>query len=250
MLIDSHCHVINEEYEDPFKVINESIKNGVSKMIINGFDKKSSINALFISKKYNNVYCAVGIGPENIDDYEDKTFFEIKNMALDKKVKAIGEIGLDYYWTKDNKQKQIKVFKDMLKIAEQLNKPVIIHSRNAISDTINILKEYNVSGIMHCYSGSLESAKILINMGFLIGISGVVTFKNSKEIKNVVKNIDLSSISLETDSPYLSPEPYRGMKNKPDNIIYIAKKIAEIKGLNVDDVIYQTGKNVDTKFDL
>lgn len=250
MLIDSHCHVINLEYENPEEVLEEAFKSGVKKIIINGYDIKSSIQAVELSKKYKNVYCAVGISPLNIQNYSNEAFKIIFNLAQDEKVKAIGEIGLDYYWTKDNKKMQQKIFKDMLKIATKVNKPVIVHCREAIFDTTNILKEYNVNGIMHCYSGSLESAKKLIDLGFLIGISGVVTFKNAKEIINVIKNISLSNISIETDSPYLSPEPYRGKQNKPSNIMCVAIKIAQIKQMNVKDVIEQTGRNVCTKFDL
>ena len=169
---------------------------------------------------------------------------------LNKKVVAIGEIGLDYYWTKENKQEQIEIFKRQLMIAESLHLPVIVHSRESILDTYNLLNEYNVTGILHCYSGSLEMANRFIKKGFLIGIGGVVTFKNAKKVKEVVKEIPITSISLETDSPYLTPEPYRGKPNNPLYLKYIIKEISDLKGISKDEVKNVTSQNVMSKFDL
>lgn len=250
MLIDSHCHVLKSEYSNPDSVITESFNNGVEKLIINGYDLQSSIESVLLAQKYENVYAAIGIGPQNVDGYDNSVYQKLDNLASSNKVVAIGEIGLDYYWTKENKNLQIDVFKSMLTLAKKHNLPVIVHSRKAFLDTYNYLKEYNINGILHCYSGSVEMAKDFINLGFLIGIGGVVTFKNAKELVNVVKETDLRYLSLETDSPYLSPEPYRGNKNKPKNVIFVAQKIAEIKGISTDDVIRVTGNSVCTKFDL
>lgn len=250
MLIDSHCHVLRSEYENPDEIIKEVLENGVDKLIINGYDLKSSKEAYALSIKYKNVYSAVGIGPENIECFSEEVIKKFEKMIKSGMVSAIGEIGLDYYWTKVNKEQQIEVFKNMLSLAEKYNLPVIIHSRDAIEDTYNILKTYNVTGILHCFSGSVESAKRFIELGYLIGIAGVVTFKNAKKIVEVVKEINLSDISIETDSPYLSPEPYRGKQNKPTYIKYIAEKIAKIKGVSIKDVIDITGRNVVSKFDL
>lgn len=250
MLIDSHCHVLKSEYPNPDSVIMESIESGVDKIIINGCDLKSSIEAVLLAKKYENVYAAVGVGPENIDDFDNNAYQRISDLAASNKVVAIGEIGLDYYWTKENKELQINVFKRMLDIAKKNNLPVIVHSRKAFLDTYNILKEYNINGILHCYSGSVEMAQKFINLGFLLGIGGVVTFKNAKELISVVKEVDVRNISLETDSPYLSPEPYRGKQNEPKNVILVAQKIAQIKGMTTDEVIRITGESVSSKFDL
>lgn len=250
MLIDSHCHVLKSEYSNPDSVIIESFNQGVKKIIINGYDLQSSMEAVFLAQKYENIYAAIGIGPQNIDDFNNVVFQKLDALASSNKVVAIGEIGLDYYWTKDNKKLQIDVFKNMLTLAKKHNLPVIVHSRKSFLDTYNFLKEYNVRGILHCYSGSVEMAKDFINLGFLIGIGGVVTFKNAKELINVVKEIDLRYLSLETDSPYLSPEPYRGKQNNPKNVILVAQKIAEIKGISTDTVIRVTGNSVRTKFDL
>ena len=250
MLIDSHCHLLSSEYDDVKKAINDAFKSGVDKIIVNGYDLKSSKEAVELSKEYENLYVAIGIGPENIDSITDEDIKSIKALVNNKKVVAIGEIGLDYYWTKENKERQIYVFEEMLKIAKESNLPVIVHNRDATKDIYELLKEYNVKGIMHCFSGSVETAKEFIKLGFLIGIGGVVTFKNAKHLKEVVQNIPISSISLETDSPYLTPEPFRGKKNNPAYLTYIVKKIAELKGINEEEVRKVTSCNVISKFDL
>ena len=250
MLIDTHCHVLSSEYDNPDDIIKECFDEGLDKMIINGFDKNSSFEAVSLSKKYKNVYASIGIGPENIDSYDDDTIDDFKRIINENKIVAIGEIGLDYYWTKETKEKQIKVFKSMLQLAKDNNLPVIVHSRDAFEDTYNILKEYNVTGIIHCFTGSLEIAKMYNKIGFYIGIGGVVTFKNAKKEVEAVKNVDISNIVLETDSPYLTPEPYRGKKNKPYYVKHVALKIADIKEMDVKDVIALTSENVLSKFDL
>lgn len=250
MLIDSHCHILSSEYENPKDVIEDSKTSGVDKMIINGYDLESSAEAVLLSNEYNYVYASIGIGPENIDGVSNKDFIKLEELIKKGKVVAIGEIGLDYYWTKDNKEKQIYVFENMLALAKKYNLPVIVHCRQAIKDTYELLKKYKVTGILHCFSGSAESAKEFIKLGFLIGIGGVVTFKNAKEIKDVVTKIDLSNISLETDSPYLSPEPLRGKVNVPKNVIYVARKIAELKSVSLEEVLEVTSSNVTNKFDL
>lgn len=250
MLIDSHCHILSSEYENPKYIIENSKLSGVDKIIINGYDLQSSKEAVLLSNEYNYVYASIGIGPENIDNIDDSDFIKLEELINKGKVVAIGEIGLDYYWTKENKERQMYVFENMLSLARKYNLPVIVHSRLAIKDTYELLKKYKVTGILHCFSGSSESAKEFVKLGFLIGIGGVVTFKNAKEIKEVVKELDLSNISLETDSPYLSPEPLRGKVNYPKNIIYVAKKIAEIKCISLQEVLDTTSYNVTSKFDL
>lgn len=249
MLIDSHCHILSNEYEDVDKVIKNSLKI-VDKIIINSYDLESSKEAVKLAKKYDNVYVAIGISPDNVDTVKESDINCIKLLSKEAKVVAIGEIGLDYYWTKENKNIQIEIFKEMIKIAKMSNLPVIVHNRSATDDVYRILKDSDVTGIIHCFSGSLEIAREFIKLGFLIGIGGVVTFKNSKNIKEIVKNIPLSSISLETDSPYLTPEPYRGTMNDPTKIVFVAEKISELKDIDVDTVINQTGLAVCSKFDL
>lgn len=249
MLIDSHCHILKSEYDNVEEIKKDLFKfNEIA--IINNAYSIESIRELVNLNLYSNEYIAIGIGPDEVINYSKKIKDEIESYLNNKKIVAIGEIGLDYYWTKETKALQIKVFRDMLELAEKYNLPVIIHSRDSIQDTYDIVSEYKVKGIMHCFSGSIEMAKKFIDLGFLIGIGGVVTFKNAIKLVEVVKSIDINNISLETDSPYLSPEPYRGKKNVPNNIIEIAKKVANIKGISIDDVINVTTFNVTRMFDL
>ena len=250
MIIDTHCHVLSSEYDNPEYIIEESFKNNVGKIIINGYDLNSSIEAVKLSKKYNNVYAAIGIGPENIEEYSDDIIDKLQNLIDNNKIVAIGEIGLDYYWTNENKEKQIKVFRDMLKLAKVNNLPVIVHSRDAFNDTYNILKEYNIVGIIHCFQGSVETANEYIKLGFLIGIGGVLTFKNAKKLVKVVEELPIESFSTETDSPYLTPEPYRGSKNKPYYVKQVIEKIAEIKSMKIKDVEKSIASNIMSIFDL
>lgn len=250
MLIDSHCHVLSSEYDNVDEIIKDSINSGVEKIIVNGYDLKTSKEAVELANKYDHVYAAVGIGPSNVTDVNDETYDIISKLAKESKVVAIGEVGLDYYWTTENKEKQLKVFKTMLKIAKTNNLPVIVHCRKSFLDTYNLLKESDLTGIIHCYSGSVDMAKRFIKLGFLLGIGGVITFKNAKSLKDVVKAIDINNFSLETDSPYLAPEPYRGKPNTPKNIKLVATEIANIKQVNLDEVIRVTGRSVCSKFDL
>lgn len=250
MLIDSHCHVLSSEYDNVDEIIKDSINSGVEKIIVNGYDLKTSKEAVELANKYDHVYAAVGIGPSNVTDVNDETYDIISKLAKESKVVAIGEVGLDYYWTTENKEMQLKVFKTMLKIAKTNNLPVIVHCRKSFLDTYNLLKESDLTGIIHCYSGSVDMAKRFIKLGFLLGIGGVITFKNAKALKDVVKAIDINNFSLETDSPYLAPEPYRGKPNTPKNVKLVATEIANIKQVNLDEVIRVTGHSVCSKFDL
>lgn len=243
MFTDTHCHIYKEYYSDIDEIIKMSIKTNVTKWINNGVDTKTNKEILDMSKKYNDMYVALGIHPENVDNYcDDDIKFIIDNLN-NNKVVAIGEIGLDYHYTKENKKEQIILFEKQLEIAEKYNLPVIVHSREATLDTINTLKKHNVKGVIHSFSGSLETAKEYIKMGFLLGLNGVITFKNSN-IKDIYRDIPLEYILLETDSPYLTPEPYRGRQNQPKNIIEIAKFIGNIKNISKEEVSNITEENI------
>ena len=196
-------------------------------------------------KKYNNVFGCIGLHPENVNEEFDFNIFD----NLPKKIIAIGEIGLDYYYTKDNKDDQIKLLRKQLKIAEDLNLPVVIHSREATQDTIDVLKDYKVKGIIHSFSGSYETAQIYIKMGYKLGINGVITYKNAN-LKDVFKRISLDNIVLETDSPYLTPVPYRGQTNEPSHIYDIAKFVSELYGISLDELAEITNKNIRDIFDI
>lgn len=243
MLIDTHCHLYSEYYSDIDDIVNLAKKSNVNILINNGCDSKSNKEVIDLLDKYKNMYGAIGIHPEEVDNYslDDIKFIE-KNLN-NKKVVAIGEIGLDYHYSKENKEKQIKLFELQLDIANKYKVPVIIHSRDATEDTINILRKYNIKGVIHSFSGSLETAKIYIKMGFLLGINGVVTFKNCN-LKDILVNIGLNNIILETDSPYLTPVPYRGKQNNPSHILDIAKYISEIFNVSLEEVSKITTKNV------
>ena len=248
-MIDTHCHVLKEEMDNYIDIIEECNSKDIS-MIINGYDNKSNKEIIDLSNKYSNVYSAIGLNYDQIDSFTDKDLEDLEELIKSNKIVAIGEIGLDYYWTKDNKDKQIYFFKKQLELAEKYNLPVIVHARESIQDTYDILKKYKVKGTMHCYSGSLEMAKEFIKLGFLIGIDGPITYKNNKKGVEVVEGIPVGSILLETDSPYLSPEPNRGKQNSPLNLIYIAEKIAEIKGISTDEVIEKTTNNAKELFNI
>jgi len=249
-MIDTHCHVYNEEINNYIDIINECKKNNIS-LIVNGVDIKSDYEIVELSKKYDNLYAAVGINYDVIDTVDEKDLKSLEEILKNNSPIAIGEIGLDYYWTKDNKEKQIEFFKAQLELAKKYDLPVIIHSRESIQDVFDIIKTSGVrKGSMHCFSGSIEMAKEFIKLGFKIGIDGPITYKNNKKQVELVKSIDIKDILLETDSPYLSPEPNRGKENTPLNLKYIVNKIAEIKNITPNEVMDVTTKNAKELFKI
>ena len=247
MFTDSHCHLYSEYYDDIAKVIKDASLNKVNRFINNGCDAKSNIEVINLTCKYPSMYGAIGIHPESVDTYKLEDIKFIEDNITNKKIIAIGEIGLDYYYTKENKDKQIKLLETQLKLAEKYHMPVIIHSREATLDTLTTLKKYHVKGIIHSFSGSLETAREYIKMGYLIGINGVITFKNAN-IKDVIKELPISSLILETDSPYLTPEPYRGKQNSPSHILDIAKFVADLKNISLEELAKITNQNLDNMF--
>lgn len=246
MLIDTHCHLSCDDYEN----LDEIIKNMNGIMIASGCDDKTNKEVLRLIEKYDNVYGTLGIHPEEIDKITDNSFKFIEDNLGNKKIVAIGEIGLDYYWNEENKNGQKEVFEYQLKLAQKYNKPVVVHSREAIQDTYGILKKYKLKGSIHCFSSSLEMAREFIKLGYKIGVGGTVTFKNSKKLQEIVSTLDLKDILLETDSPYLTPEPFRGKRNNPSNVYYVALKISELKNISLDDVLTITNKSAKDIFDL
>lgn len=246
MLIDTHCHLSENDYENLDEVIKDM--NGI--MVTSGCDNQTNKEVLQIISKYDNVFGTIGIHPQEIEEVREESFDLIIKNIHNSKIVAIGEIGLDYYWVKNNKEEQQILFEKQLSIAEKYNKPVVIHTRESIQDTYDLLKNYKVTGVIHCFNSSVEMAKKFIKLGFKIGVGGVITFKNSKKLQEVVKEISLNDIVLETDSPYLTPEPFRGKKNKPSNVYYTALKIAEIKNISVEEVIQTTFNNATKLFDL
>ncbi len=247
MITDTHCHIYKEYYNDIDSLMNELSKNNIGRIINNACDYKSSLEVIELSKKYDSMYFVLGVYPESDINDLKKVEELIKENLNNKKMLGIGEIGLDYHYEELNKEEQIKLFKSQMDLAERYNLPVIIHSRESTKDMINILKDYNVKGIIHCFNGSVETAKEYIKMGYLLGINGVITFKNCKLI-NVLKEIGYENIVFETDSPYLTPVPYRSETNSPKYLNEIIDFVS--KELNVDKniLINNSNKNVDELF--
>ena len=250
MFTDTHCHLYNEYYEEGIDSIYEKMEQSkINRVINNGCDAKSNKEVIELLGKYSWMYGAIGIHPESVDTYTEEDLKYVEEHINDPKVVAVGEIGLDYYWTKENKDKQKELFEYQLALAERVNKPVIIHSREATQDTIDILKKYKVTGVIHSFSGSYETACIYIKMGYLLGINGVITFKNCN-LKDVVEKLDLGNIVLETDSPYLTPVPYRGKRNDPSHVWEIAEYIVNLKGVSVEELSKETNGNIARCFDI
>lgn len=249
MFIDTHCHLSKEDYDNIDKVIEEDKKAKVDKIVVSGCSKETIEEVLLLKDKYDMVYVTIGYHPEYANSITSNDLDCLKSLLSEKKVVGIGEIGLDYYYGKENIDKQKWLFEKQLEIAESFNLPVVIHSRDATKDTIDILRKYKVKGVIHCFSGSLETANIYIKMGFLLGIGGVITFKNSK-LKEVVKEISLNSLVLETDSPYLTPVPFRGKQNSSKYLCYIAEFIANIKNIDLKEVSEITSRNACDLFDF
>ena len=249
-MIDTHCHISLDYYDDIPRLIEEIKNRGITKIIVNGCDMKSNLEVLNLVRQYDIVYGAIGFHPTELDSFKESDLIWLEEHIDDDKIVALGEIGLDYHYDNTDKNKQNIVFKKQLEIAKKHCKPIIVHSRDSILDTYNILKEYNLRGSLHCFSGSLEMARMFIKLGYLIGVGGVVTYKNAKNIVNVIKNIDLEYILLETDAPYLTPEPYRGNKNDSSYIPIIAKRIAEIKNIDQELVEKTTNDNSCRLFDF
>jgi len=250
MFIDTHMHIGDDFGVEPDLYVKNASDAQVEVLIASFCEKDDIMLSTKFVEKYKNLYACIGYHPEVSNKIVEKDYETLEEMVKNNpKIVAIGEIGLDYYWNKDNKGKQREVFCKQLEIAEKLKLPVVIHSRDSINETYEILKKYKVSGVIHCFSGSLEMAKKFISLGFLLGIGGVVTFKNSK-LFEVIEKLELTNIVLETDSPYLTPEPNRGKTNESSNIFYIAQKIAEIKNISLENVAKITTENAIRTFDL
>lgn len=249
MFVDTHCHIYGEYYDDIEKVLKKIKDNNIGKIINNGCDAKSNIEVLKKVSSYDFMYGALGIHPESVLDYKKEDIDFIEQHLNDEKIVAIGEIGLDYHYGKENKEAQIILFEEQLKLAEKYNKPVIIHSRDATLDTIETIKKYKVRGVIHSFSGSLETANIYLKLGFLLGVNGVITFKNCN-LKDVIKEIPVEKLVLETDSPYLTPVPFRGERNDSSHINEIAEFVASLKGVSMELLANITNENIHQVFDI
>ena len=252
-LFDSHAHYNDEKFEeDRENTIKEIHNSGVTKIINAGYSLESSKKAIEIAKNYEFMYATVGVSPNDIENLNTDYLEQIEKMAQDKKVVAIGEIGLDYYWNKENKEKQKEIFIKQIELANTLNLPIVIHTREAVMDTIEILKNnpVNKKGIFHCCPMNVELIKEAVKLGFYISFSGNITFKNAKNAEECVKMVPINRILIETDSPYLSPEPNRGKRNDSRNVKFVAQKIAEIKQLTLDEIAKITYENAMRIFEI
>ena len=250
-LIDTHSHIDMIE-ESPDTIIKEMIDNRVRKAIIPSVEVSTMEKIIDIAKKYDEIFAMVGIYPSEAKTYNDEVEKKIIAYAKFDKVKAIGEIGLDYYWDTSFNDVQKDIFARQIALANKLNLPIVVHNREAHKDTFDILKSENKSSkvLYHCFSGSVEYMKECVKEGYLIAIGGVVTFKNAIKIKEVAKEVPLENLVLETDSPYLTPVPFRGKINKPAYIKYIAEEIAKIRNLDIAELISITTENAERFFNI
>ena len=257
MIFETHAHYDDEKFDqDRVELLSHLLReNNIGNIVNVGASFRGCKDSLALAEQYDNVYAALGIHPEELEDMTEENLAWIKANANHPKVVAIGEIGLDYYWMKEeaDREKQRIWFDKQMDLAKELNLPVIIHSREAAEDTLNTIKRYNtqnVKGIVHCYSYSKEIAQEYVKMGWYIGVGGVVTFKNSKKLVETVEAIPIESIVLETDCPYMAPVPHRGERNSSIYLSHVAEKIAEIKGLSVqevEDITYENALKVYSK---
>ncbi len=249
MIIDTHCHIYNSEMENADEIIRQAAENDIH-LILNGTDPLSNKEILELAGKHENVHAALGYFHSFADEITDEDILLLDEQLENDNVVAVGEIGIDYYHTKDNKDKQKELFKKMLNLAQKHGLPVIVHSRKSMQDTFDILKEHDVVGSMHCYQGSAEMAKEFVKLGFYIGIGGPITYANNKKTRKVVKEIGIDHMLVETDSPYLTPQEKRGEKNTSLNLKYIIGKIAEELDLKEDMVKEITTENAKKLFKI
>lgn len=254
MYIDSHAHLDDERFDEDRERLIKSLKDKEIEIVLNpGADLQTSKNAVELANTYDSIYAAVGCHPHDSKYMTDEALEVFRSLAQNNKVLAIGEIGLDYYYDNSDRETQKLWFRKQIILARELDMPYIVHDRDAHKDIYEIMKEEyyaNSRGILHCFSGSVEMAKEFIKMGFMISLGGPVTFKKSKTPKLVAKEIPLEHILIETDSPYLTPEPFRGRRNESAYVKYVAEEIAKIKEISVEEVRNQTNKNFKNLFNL
>ncbi|MBI1630750.1 TatD family hydrolase [Bacillus safensis] len=252
MLFDTHAHLNAEQYnEDLEQVIERAKSEKVEKIVVVGFDRPTITRAMELIEEYDFIYAAIGWHPVDAIDMKDEDLAWIKDLSQHEKVVAIGEMGLDYYWDKSPKDVQKEVFRRQIALAKEVKLPIVIHNRDATEDVVTILKEEGaaeVGGIMHCFTGSLETAKACMEMNFYISFGGPVTFKNAKKPKEVVKEIPSDKLLIETDCPYLTPVPFRGKRNEPSYVKYIAEQIAELREISFEELAELTTKNAKKVF--
>jgi len=255
MFIDSHAHLDDERFDGDRELLISSLKDNKIDIVLNiGADLKTSKASVKLAQEYDNIFAVVGVHPHDAKDVDENYIEQLRELAKEEKVVAIGEIGLDFYYDNSPRDIQRKIFLEQINLAKELNLPIVIHTRDAAQETFDILKEAanegNIKGVMHCYSGSVEMALEYIKLGFYISIGGPVTFKKSRVSKEVAATIPLEKLLIETDSPYLTPEPYRGKRNEPMFVKYTAETIAEVRGISVEELGEVTSRNVKELFGI
>lgn len=249
ILIDTHLHLLKEDNKNISEIIKRAEDNDVKYLILGGSSIKDNLENISLAKEHDNIFITLGYHPEEVLNISNDDLVLLENQIIENKEKVvgIGEIGLDYFYNKNNQNEQKELFIKQIKLANKYNKPIVVHSRDAVMDTLNILKQNKCFGVIHCFSGSLEVAKEYIKLGYKLGIGGVLTFKNSN-LKNIINDIPINSILLETDSPFLSPD--RGTKNEPKNIRIIAEYLSNLTNHTIDEIASITTNNAIDVFDL
>ncbi len=250
MIIDTHAHLNTLEFqEDIDQVVHRAKKNHIKNILVIGMDEPHNLKAIELAKTYDMLYATVGVHPGYVDE---QTTDHLEDLLKSEKVVAVGECGIDLYWKQDNLDLQKKIFIEQIELSIKHDLPLVIHTRNSFNEAYECLLPYKgkARGVFHCFSSDTNDAKKAIELGFMIGIDGPVTFKNAKEVHELVEKIDLKHIIIETDSPYLAPHPYRGKRNEPSYLTYVAQKIAEIKGISFEEVAEVTSKNAIKLFRL
>ena len=251
LIFDTHAHYDDKSYDkDRNQLLMSMYEEGVCNIINVGFDEQTSKNSIDLSEKYPFIYAAVGVHPHEVSKASDNYLEVIKSFLQNDKVVAIGEIGLDYHYDLSPRDEQKKAFEDQLKLAKELDIPVIIHNREAHEDTLTLLKKYKPRGVVHCFSGSEEMSKEIIKLGMYIGLGGAVTFKNAKNPVLVAKSVPLDRLVLETDAPYMAPVPFRGKRCDSSMIMETAKVIAGVRGMDVYDLLESTKENAQKFFNI
>ncbi|WP_336637184.1 TatD family hydrolase [Lysinibacillus fusiformis] len=254
MFIDTHVHLNADQYEEDLQeVINRALEAKVEKMVVIGFDRKTIERTMELIEQYDFVYGVIGWHPVDAIDCTQEDLEWIEELAAHPKIVGIGETGLDYYWDKSPKDVQQALFRKQIQLAQKIDLPIIIHNRDATGDVVNILREENaasVGGVMHCFSGSVETARECIAMNFMISLGGPVTFKNARLPKEVATDIPLEHLMIETDAPYLAPHPYRGKRNEPAFVPLVAEEIARLKGLTIEEIAQATTNNAKNFFGI
>ncbi|MFS0638417.1 TatD family hydrolase [Mesobacillus foraminis] len=254
MLFDTHVHLNAEQFNDDLQEVIERAKTeGVSHMVVVGFDRPTIARAIELCEEHEFIHASVGWHPVDAIDMTPEDLDWLRELSAHPKVVALGEMGLDYHWDKSPRDIQKDVFRKQIRLAKEVGLPIIIHNRDATADIVEILKEEDakeVGGIMHCYSGSVETAQECIDMNFYISLGGPVTFKNAKKPKEVAQAVDLDRLLVETDCPYLTPHPYRGKRNEPAYVKLVAEQIAELKGISLEEVAHATSENAKKLFGI